>query len=75
MEYLDKLMSKLECISNSSSIDIEEIEIIVKDNENNRFIRIKIWVNGIIEIESKVNKENELDDILRIIKLQLEWKA
>ncbi|MDY5306025.1 hypothetical protein [Fusobacterium gastrosuis] len=71
-ENLKKLFAKLECISNSSSIDIEEIEIIVKEREHDEFIKIKIWVNGITEIDAKDNGENKIKYILEVIKSKLE---
>lgn len=69
---LEKLLSKLECISSSSSIDIEEIEIIVNEKENDKFIKVKIWVNGIIEIEANDSRENRINYILEVIKSKLE---
>ncbi|KYM50913.1 hypothetical protein A2U04_00800 [Fusobacterium necrophorum subsp. funduliforme] len=71
-ENLKKLFTKLECISNSSSIDIEEIEVIIKERENDEFIKMKIWVNGIIGIDTKNNRENKIKYILEVIKSKLE---
>ena len=59
--YFIKLLEKLECIANDSSIDIESIEM----RSSNKCVFFSIRVNGILSIDE--NNEKLLEQIIKLI--------
>ena len=49
--YFVKLLEKLKCIANNSSIDIESIELKSIEKIYNKYVSFSIRVNGILSIE------------------------
>lgn len=65
-ENFIKLLEKLECIANDSSIDIEKIELKSMQKIDNCYINFSIRVNGILSIEEE--NDHKLKKIIKIIK-------
>lgn len=60
--YFVKLLEKLKCIANNSSIDIESIELKSIEKIYNKYVSFSIRVNGILSIEKGAE-----DFLLKII--------